>query len=180
MKKSFAFAALIALSNASAFAADTAVKVDPNKLETPGREEQTLLAKPAPSVTAAVAAAMPPFSPAPKGAKVFFKNLKDGQKVKPDANGAIKIEFGLSGMDVAPAATLKASTGHHHIVVDGQPVAEKEAVPADATHIHFGKGQTEAEIKLAPGTHTLTLQFADGLHRSYGKALSQTVSITVL
>ena len=52
-------------------------------------------------------------------------------------------------------------------------------MPTDDTHIHFGKGQTETELKLAPGKHTLTMQFADGAHRSYGPDLSSTISVTV-
>jgi len=38
-------------------------------------------------------------------------------------------------------------------------------VPFDDTHLHFGKGQTEASIVLAPGKHKLTLQFANALHK---------------
>jgi hypothetical protein len=52
-------------------------------------------------------------------------------------------------------------------------------VPKDSTHLHYGKGQTEAEVKLSPGKHKLTLQFADGLHRSYGSKLAATVSVNV-
>jgi hypothetical protein len=52
-------------------------------------------------------------------------------------------------------------------------------VGADATHIHFGKGQEETELELEPGEYTLTLQFADGFHRSYGEKMSTTIKITV-
>jgi hypothetical protein len=45
--------------------------------------------------------------------------------------------------------------------------------------MHFGKGQTETPLTLAPGEHTLSLQFADGLHRSYGAAYRKTIRITV-
>ena len=78
-----------------------------------------------------------------------------------------------------PAGALVAGTGHHHVIVDGQPVEQGEVVPKDDTHIHFGDGSTETELELAPGEHTLTLQFADGMHRSYGRALSKTITITV-
>ena len=52
-------------------------------------------------------------------------------------------------------------------------------VPKDSTHLHYGKAQTEADVKLNPGVHKLTLQFADGLHRSYGGKLATTVSVNV-
>ncbi|MES2857375.1 MAG: DUF4399 domain-containing protein, partial [Bdellovibrionota bacterium] len=58
-------------------------------------------------------------------------------------------------------------------------VKRGEVVPADDRHIHFGLGQTETTVKLPKGKHTLTLQFADGNHASYGEMMSQTISITV-
>ena len=51
--------------------------------------------------------------------------------------------------------------------------------PKDATHIHFGKGQTVDTLALTPGTHTLTLQFANGVHESYGKDWSKTITVEV-
>lgn len=40
-----------------------------------------------------------------------------------------------------------------------------EAIPFDDAHKHFGKGQTGVDLELAPGKHTLTLQFANALVR---------------
>lgn len=111
----------------------------------------------------------------PAGANVFFKNLKDGDAVK----SPVKVEFGVKGMDVKAAGELVEGTGHHHIVIDGEFIPEGEAVPADSLNIHYGKGQTEAEIELPKGEHTLTMQFADGIHRSYGEQMSTTVIIFV-
>ena len=91
----------------------------------------------------------------------------------------VKVKFGVDGMAVKPAGDMSAGSGHHHLIVDGKPVPRGEVVPTDDTHIHFGKGQTETELKLAPGKHTLTMQFADGAHRSYGPDLSSTISVTV-
>jgi hypothetical protein len=58
-------------------------------------------------------------------------------------------------------------------------IPENEVIPTDATHMHFGKGQTECDLRLSPGKHTLTLQFANGAHLSYGPKFSKTISITV-
>jgi hypothetical protein len=104
--------------------------------------------------------------------------LKDGAKVK----SPVKVKFGLKGFKLRPAGENPSdkTTGHHHIIVDGKPVPFGEVVPADDKHIHFGKGQTEAELKLKPGKHTLTLQLADGAHRSYGADLSSTINIEVV
>ncbi len=109
--------------------------------------------------------------------KVSFIAPQDGAKVK----NPIKIQMGLEGMKIRPAGEdpLDKTTGHHHIIIDGGPIPVGTTVPADEKHIHYGKGQTEAEITLSPGKHTLTLQLADGLHASYGEKLSATISVEV-
>lgn len=111
----------------------------------------------------------------PAEAKVFFKNLQDGDAV----SSPLMLEFGVEGMEVQAAGELVEGTGHHHIVIDGAFIPEGETVPADSLNIHYGNGQTEAEIELPKGEHTLTMQFADGIHRSYGEQMSATVMITV-
>lgn len=105
-------------------------------------------------------------------------------KITEPANGAkvaskFKVKMDVEGYTIGPVGDLAKGKGHHHLIVDGGPTPEGTVVPADATHIHFGKGQTETELDLAPGKHKLTLQFADGAHRSYGPAMSQTIEIEV-
>lgn len=90
-----------------------------------------------------------------------------------------KLKFAVSGMAVAPAGEMKPGSGHHHLLIDVGPMASGQAIPADTRHLHFGKGQTETEVTLPPGTYRLTAQFADAAHRSYGPALSKTISVTV-
>ncbi len=109
--------------------------------------------------------------------KVWFVEPADGAKVK----SPVAMKFGLEGLTIRPAMQdpLDKLTGHHHVVVDGEPIPLGKVVPADETHIHYGKGQTEATLELAPGEHTLTLQLADGSHLSYGKKLSHTIKVTV-
>jgi hypothetical protein len=82
-------------------------------------------------------------------------------------------------MEVKPAGDMTANTGHHHLLINATPVKAGEVIPADETHIHFGKGQTETEVKLAPGTYTLSMQFANGLHQSYGPGMSKSIKVTV-
>lgn len=90
-----------------------------------------------------------------------------------------KVKFGVAGMTVKPAGDMTPGTGHHHLLVNAGSIKAGDAIPMDATHLHYGKGQTEAEITLAPGTYTLTTQFANGAHQSYGPALSQSIKVTV-
>ena len=114
--------------------------------------------------------------PVPDGARVFFKNLKNGQTV----SSPFKVEMGAEGIQVEPSGEIKAGFGHHHILIDaGDSLAAGTVVPTDSTHLHFGKGQTETELSLTPGTHQLTLQFADGIHRSYGSKLATSITVTV-
>lgn len=111
----------------------------------------------------------------PADAKVFFVSPKDGDVIK----GEVTVQMGVEGMTVKPAGEIVANTGHHHILIDTDPVKKGTVVPADDQHKHFGKGQTETTLQLAPGKHTLSLQFANGIHASYGEQLSASISITV-
>ncbi|MEO6962693.1 MAG: DUF4399 domain-containing protein, partial [Puia sp.] len=66
------------------------------------------------------------------------------------------------------------------ILIDAEDsIASGVIVPKDSTHLHFGNAQKEATLTLAPGKHKLALQFADGIHRSYGSKLAATVTINV-
>jgi hypothetical protein len=109
--------------------------------------------------------------------KVFFESPKDGAKV----TSPLKVKMGLKGMKLRPAgeAVDDKKSGHHHILVDLPAIPAGEPIPADEHHIHFGKAQTETEVKLTPGDHTLTLQLADGAHRSYGPEMSATIKVHV-
>lgn len=128
------------------------------------------------AMTMDTTAAMKPLPAVPDGAKVFFKNLKNGQVV----SSPLKIEMGVSGIAIQPAGDINQGFGHHHLLIDaGDSFPEGQVVPTDAQHMHFGKGQTETEITLTPGKHVLTLQFADGAHRSYGSKLAATITIEV-
>jgi hypothetical protein len=99
-------------------------------------------------------------TPAPEGAEVHFVGLKDGDKLPPKAT----IRFGLRGMGVAPAGLDRANSGHHHLLIDTDLPPLDQPIPNDFNHLHFGAGQTEGEITLKPGTHTLQLLFADKDH----------------
>ena len=91
----------------------------------------------------------------------------------------VTVVFGLKNFGVSPAGLDVTGTGHHHLIIDGKSIPAGQMVPMNATHKHFGKGQTNTELKLAPGKHTLTLQFADAIHMSYGPEMSTTIEIEV-
>jgi uncharacterized protein DUF4399 len=111
--------------------------------------------------------------------KVAFLEPKDGAKVK----SPFKVKFDVKGMKIQNAGEAPADrvTGHHHVLVDQEAAPVGFELPMnDPKMLHYGKGQTEAEIKdLPPGKHKLTMQFADGAHRSYGPSMSATITVEV-
>ena len=112
----------------------------------------------------------------PAGAKVFFKNLKNGEAV----TSPVKVEMDATGISIDSAGTVKPNSGHFHLLIDaGDSTAAGVVVPKDSTHLHYGNAQKEATIKLSPGKHTLALQLADGIHRSYGSKLSESITLNV-
>lgn len=90
-----------------------------------------------------------------------------------------KVRFAVNGMEVKPAGEMAVNTGHHHLLINAVSLKAGEPVPFDDQHMHFGKGQTEAEVKLPPGSYLLTMQFANGAHQSYGASMSKSIKVTV-
>lgn len=111
--------------------------------------------------------------------EVYFENLSNNAKVP----STFLVQFGVRGMEVKPAGQdiENRHVGHHHILIDNPAgeIPEGQVVPMDTKDIHYGKGQTEGVLELSPGKHTLTLQFADGAHRSYGKKMAKTITVFV-
>jgi len=112
----------------------------------------------------------------PQGARVFFENLQSGDQV----TSPLTLQFGVEGMEVEPAGELVQGTGHHHLLIDRGFHERGTVVPADSVNIHYGDGSTSATIDLSPGEHTLTMQFADGYHQSYGEQMSAEVIVQVV
>lgn len=108
---------------------------------------------------------------------VYLLAPQNGATVK----SPVTVVFGLHNpWGVAPAGTKIDKTGHHHLLIDvelpdlGKPIAK------DASHLHFGGGQTETELKLTPGPHTLQLLFGDFAHVPHNPPqYSEKISITV-
>jgi hypothetical protein len=99
-------------------------------------------------------------TPSAPGAAVYFIDLKDGATVAPK----FTVHFGLKGMGVAPAGSDKENSGHHHLLIDAEVPPLDQPIPSDFNHLHFGAGQTEAEVTLPVGDHTLQLLLGDKNH----------------
>lgn len=118
-------------------------------------------------------AAQPVAQPAPS---IYFRAPRDGAVVAP----TFDVAFGLKNYGVAPAGVKLANTGHFHVLIDVEPGAAGAFVPADSLHRHYGGGQIETTLTLAPGRHTLRLVLADHEHKVIGPQLiSAPIRITV-
>jgi len=114
---------------------------------------------------------------APAGASVTIISPKNGETVGQE----FTVKFGVKGIEIKPAGDPTPNTGHHHLLID---VAELPPgnlpIPNDATHKHYGKGQTEDTIKLPPGDHTLQLDFADTSHVQFNPPIvSKKITVHV-
>jgi hypothetical protein len=130
-----------------------------------------------------LSAALPAFAadsartPAPAQAQVYFIEPLDGAVV----GQTFSVKFGLKGMGVAPAGVDVPDTGHHHLLVDATtlPVMD-QPLPVSEQVRHFGKGQTETQLTLAPGPHSLQLLVGDKNHVPLDPpVLSQKITVTV-
>jgi len=115
-------------------------------------------------------------TPAPAGASVSLIEPADGATVE----RKVTVKFGVSGMELAPAGTSKPNSGHHHLLIDTPLPALDREIPSDLNHLHFGRAQTETEITLAPGDHTLQLLLGDHEHLPHDPPIfSKVVHIRV-
>lgn len=142
-------------------------------------QEATESASDVPAAPAAAPAAVPTMArkESPPGAIVYFISPADGDEVQ----SPVAVMFGLKGAGIAPAGIDLPNTGHHHLIVDSELASMDATIPADAQHIHFGLGQTEAAVELAPGEHVLRLVLGDYLHRPHEPPLiSEPITVRVL
>lgn len=117
-------------------------------------------------------------TPSPEGAEVYFIGLEDGAVL----SNPVTLRFGLKGMGVAPAGQDVDDTGHHHLLIDmtAADLDFAEPMPATDNLRHFGKGQTEVTLDLAPGQHTLQLVLGDLGHIPHDPpVISDVVTVTV-
>jgi hypothetical protein len=113
---------------------------------------------------------------APEGAEVYIISPSDGAEVR----NPVTVRFGLRGMGVAPAGVEFPNTGHHHLVIDTDLPPANQPLPNDEHHRHFGGGQTEVTLELAPGSHSLQLVLADHRHIPHDPAIvSERITVTV-
>jgi hypothetical protein len=129
-------------------------------------------AAPAAAPAASAAPAAPTRKPAPAGAMAYIIEPADGARV----SSPVRVVFGLKGFGVAPAGVDRNDAGHHHLLVDaGMPANLALPIPNDEQHRHFGGGQTEVELMLPAGRHTLQMVVGDHLHIPHDPPIASSV-----
>ena len=116
-------------------------------------------------------------SPAAPDSYVYIISPQDGEVV----HSPVLVKFGLRGMGIAPAGVESENTGHHHLLIDVEKLPDLDKpIPADDHHVHFGKGQTETQLDLAPGTYTLQMLLGDQNHVPHDPpVMSKKITIVV-
>lgn len=116
-------------------------------------------------------------TPAPDGAEVYFISPADGETV----SGPVTVRFGLKGMGVSPAGHDAPNSGHHHLLIDVEDMPPLDQPLPKSEHVlHFGGGQTQTELDLSPGKHTLQLVLGDYSHTPHEPpVVSERITITV-
>jgi Domain of unknown function (DUF4399) len=118
-------------------------------------------------------------TPAPRDAELYIIYPQDGQKI----SGAFPVRFGLKNMGITRAGDTTPNVGHHHLLVnvDASGLDRNAPIPTDRRHLHFGGGQTETLLDLAPGNHTLQLVLGDAEHKIFSPpVISKKITVTVL
>lgn len=129
-----------------------------------------------PGLALAAVALLAACAPAAPAAKVAFVEPRSGAVV----SNPLVVKMTAQNFTVEPAGEVKANAGHLHIIVDGECTPAGQVIAKDDTHLHYGQGQLEAELDLAPGQHTLCLQAADGAHVALpGAGMTHKIDITV-
>jgi hypothetical protein len=102
------------------------------------------------------------------------------------ANGALingnQISVTLaSSVEIAPAGTMTAGTGHHHLYLNADLTPAAEPVPTVAgSVIHMGDGSSTYVFQDVPaGEYRLIAVVADGLHVPLQPWVVDTVNFTV-
>ena len=107
---------------------------------------------------------------------VDFIQPRDGDTV----TSTFTAKFSVEGKKLSKSGDETPGTGHHHLLVNAADVPERYTIPRNDQYKHFDRGQSESLVFLPPGKYTLTLQFGDGLHRSYGEKYRKRIEITVI
>ncbi len=110
---------------------------------------------------------------------ISFAEPKDGATVK----SPVHMKFAAENITISPVpagdiTTVRPGMGHYHLAIDTECMATGVAIPKGVNWIHYGKGDTEADTQLTPGSHKLTLAIGDDKHMTM-EGLCKTITVNV-
>jgi hypothetical protein len=99
---------------------------------------------------------------------VFFSRPKDRETV----SSPVRVGVWAQNIIIEPAGQVRSGHGHLHVIVNNGCMLE------EGTHQDYDQGEFQRfELALAPGTHHLCLQAANGAHEALD--VTQEVNISV-
>ncbi len=94
--------------------------------------------------------------------------------------GPVELTLTVTNLELRPAGTDEPNTGHHHMFINRDIVAEGEVIPAEEGVVHLGAAQTFHVFEsLEPGTYTVIAVLGDHRHARIRGAKTDTVRFTV-
>lgn len=116
----------------------------------------------------------------PEDAAAMFVTPEDGATV----SSPVQFEAEVEGIELAAAGDAVVGEGHLHLLVDGEPFETGDVIPGPAEEVedeqgiyHWGDGQSDGEIDLEAGEHSIVIQIADGPHRAFGETDEITITV---
>ncbi|HEX6941120.1 MAG TPA: DUF4399 domain-containing protein [Longimicrobiales bacterium] len=93
----------------------------------------------------------------------------DGAEIR----GDVRVALAAENIEIAPAGDTRPNSGHFHLFLNRETVAEGEVIPAGETDIvHLGQAQSEHTfVDLPPGEYTLIAVLGDLAHRVIPQAM---------
>lgn len=94
---------------------------------------------------------------------------------------SVRIVLEVEGLEIVPAGTVQARSGHHHLFVNTGLTPAGQPIPATpGVHIHLGQAQTDYELTdLEPGDYTVIVVVGDAVHVPLDPPVVDTVTFTV-
>lgn len=117
-----------------------------------------------------------PDTSASQDASVEARIAAPGDGAELDA--PVTIQLGTLNLTIRPAGTDEPNTGHHHLFINRDIVAEGEVILTGPGIVHLGAGQSEYVLE-EPGTYTVIAVLGDHLHARIPDAKTDTVRFTV-
>lgn len=112
-------------------------------------------------------------------AEISLDAPQDGATVS--TGETITFEPSVENVVLEEAGEVTQNAGHHHVLIDTDPVDAGTIIPTDDQHLHFGDGTETPEVdasELGAGDHDVLVQVANGVHEAY-PLVTEPITITV-